>query len=504
MKIQVRPSVRARTFLSAARLEKWDAPPCSQPALPIGSCGGRKCPPSVTAGQQGSVLLICLMAAAIIGISLASYLSLSQQEYVTVCRSQTWNRTMPVAEAGAEEALALLNTYAGTSTNITAWTNAAAFDGWTALNNNVYSVKRYFGKDYYQVYITNANNAPVIKSTATLAWNYLYAAAPQTLFAAAGVTTTPVANPTRAVLLKTAAPQNYFLYGILANKGISLSGGSTFDSVNSLDTNYAANPWSKSLGHAKGSIGTLAGAFGESSSTIYGHVYTGPASTISVSGGNGGIGDTNWVPSHQGQIEPGWTNNTLNVSLPDPPTAPAGLATYLPLPTPVHNNYILTGSGNPGTPAYYYVDAGTTISGGAVLLVTNGAVVLKCKGDFTLSGGSGISIAKGSTLAAYLNGTTSLGGGGVVNNTYSSTNCIFYGSPTCTNITYGGGSGFIGIVYAPEAAYILSGQSGFIGAVIANSFSQTGGALLRYDEALANAGGPGSIYRVVSWQEVPP
>src|SRR5438067_2074848 len=63
----------------------WFRPCCSLKAALL--CRGR---------QQGTVLVICLMAAALIGIALASYLTMSQQEYLTVFRSQSWNRTMPV------------------------------------------------------------------------------------------------------------------------------------------------------------------------------------------------------------------------------------------------------------------------------------------------------------------------------------------------------------------------------------------------------------------------
>ena len=455
---------------------------------------------------QGTTLVVCLMTVAIICIALASYLTMNQQEYVNVVRSQTWNRTMAVSEAGTEEAMAMINKYANTATPLTSWTNSTYADGWTTLNNNCYYLRRYVGPDYYDVYITNINNSPAIKSTGTLAWSYWYAsAAPQTMFAAVGASPPPLTT-SRAVLILTAPPKSYFLYGILAKKGITITGGGTNDSVNSLDTNYLANPWSRLLEHANGSIGTIesnvVAAFGESSSTIFGHVNTGPGSTITVSGGSGGIGDIPWLSSNPGKIEPGWTNDTLNIAIPDPALAPS--APYLSMPSITNNTYVLSGLPAGGT-AYYQAPAGMNIGGGTMVLVTNGPVVLKCLGDFTLSGGSGISIANGASLTAYFNGKTTLSGGGVINGTGYATNCTFYGSPSCTSITYSGSSGFIGTVNAPEAAYTQSGGSGVIGALIVYSFTQSGGkSLLRYDEALGNPGGPGSVYRVVSWQEVKP
>lgn len=455
--------------------------------------------------QKGGVLVTCLVSAFILGLTLASFMTLGQTEYTSVCRSQSWNRTIPLTEAGVEEAMALLNKYAGTTNTITSWTNTATDDGWSVVTNNVYEMIRSVGQDSYTVYITN-NGSPTILSTATLGWNYRYAyARPQTMFAAVGVSTPAVAPTRRSVLIQTSPPKTYYLFQILAKKGITISGGGTNDSVNSADPNYANNPWSMSLSHANGNIGTIetgtSGAFDESSSSIYGHVHTGAGSTAKVSGGNGGIGDPAWLSGNGGKIESGWTDDTLNISVPDAPPAPTGVTIW---PWPSASNNVYTLSGSAGTTKYYTVPAGLNVSGSGTVLITNGTVCMICQGDFTLSGGSGIVIAKGASLSAYFSGKTTLSGGGVINAAGYATNCAFYGSANCTDITYSGGSGFIGTVWAPYAVYTQSGGSGVIGALIVYSFTQSGGkSLMRYDEALG-AGPSGMVYRVASWQEVPP
>jgi Tfp pilus assembly protein PilX len=455
--------------------------------------------------QQGSALLICLMMSAVIGLSLASYLLLTQQEFRSVRRSQTWNRTIPVTEAGVEEALALINKYYGTTNSITNWTTTATADGWTLLSANVYQLTRYLGQDSYTVTITNISNSPSIYSVGTLAWSSAAVGGAQPMFAAVGLQSpsSPSTGTSRAVLVQTAPPKSYFLFGILAKKGISITGGGTNDSVSSLDPNYAANPWSMALEHANGSIGTIESnivtAFDESSSTIYGHVFTGPGSTVGVSGGSGGIGDPTWLASNPGKIENGWTNNNLNIAVPDAPSAPT--VTAWSLPPAINNTYVLPGV--PGTTTYYSIPSGLNVGGGGTILITNGAVGLICAGDFTLSGGSGIAIAPGSSVVAYFNGKTTLSGQGIINQTGYAANCTFYGSSKCTSITYSGSSSFIGTVWAPYAAYTQSGGSGVIGAMIVYSFSQSGGkSLFRYDETLG-LGASSGVYRVVSWQEVP-
>src|SRR5688572_18489808 len=54
---------------------------------------------------QGSVLLVSLLTASVIGVALGSYLTLTSTQHQSVHRSTTWNEGIPVAEAGIDEAL---------------------------------------------------------------------------------------------------------------------------------------------------------------------------------------------------------------------------------------------------------------------------------------------------------------------------------------------------------------------------------------------------------------
>src|SRR2546423_1308391 len=56
--------------------------------------------------EQGSVLLVSLVVAAIMAITLASYLAMTQAQNVSVIRSQTWNTALVLTEAGVEDGLA--------------------------------------------------------------------------------------------------------------------------------------------------------------------------------------------------------------------------------------------------------------------------------------------------------------------------------------------------------------------------------------------------------------
>ena len=107
-------------------------------------------------GTQGSVLLLALITATIIGIALAGYLWLVPEQDFATTRSLAWNAAMPVAEAGVDEALTQLY-YAGV-TNLSA-------NSWTSAGTGWFYKERYVDSgSYYQVAIQQAD-PPVIVST---------------------------------------------------------------------------------------------------------------------------------------------------------------------------------------------------------------------------------------------------------------------------------------------------------------------------------------------------
>src|SRR5439155_1947535 len=111
--------------------------------------------------NHGSVLLVTLCTAWVIGIALVSYLTLVANQNRTTYHSQSWTGCIPVLEAGIEEALTQLNYNNGEGTN-----NATAH-GWIATNN-VFFKSQIVGTDgtcYYEVTIDpNAAATPVITS----------------------------------------------------------------------------------------------------------------------------------------------------------------------------------------------------------------------------------------------------------------------------------------------------------------------------------------------------
>src|SRR5579859_5463761 len=82
--------------------------------------------------QRGSTLMVTLFMASLFGMFLFYYLNLIQSQRGFVARSQAWNASIGVAEAGVEEALAQLNPSAlAVSVNF-------AGNGWGGPSGGIY------------------------------------------------------------------------------------------------------------------------------------------------------------------------------------------------------------------------------------------------------------------------------------------------------------------------------------------------------------------------------
>ncbi len=429
--------------------------------------------------------MVSLIMGAILCTLLGSFLYLTQFQIKAVARSQTWNTAMVGAEAGVEEGLSMINRYANSASALTSWPSNAQANGWS-VNGNVYFMQRTINSDnYYKVYITNLNSAPVIKSIG-------YALFPKTgTYLARAVSVSNLAG-------------SFFLGGVLAKKSVNINGSAVFDSYNSQDPNYSTNgQWVITKRKDGGNVGSVqsnvvAAVVTSGSSKIYGQIATGPNSTIAISG-NADAGSLAWVNAGNKGIQPGWSRSDLNVTIPDAPSLPSGTFQNLP----ANGNVVLNAGG--GT-VRYVASSTYQMQSSDALRITNGTVVIDFQQGLKLNANSGgIFIAPGSKLIAYL-GTenTQLDGGGVVNSTGYPTNCIFYGKNNCLQIELNGSSAFVGYLYAPYADITVNGNAGVSGAMVGSSFQINGNMAFHYDESLGGPQSGSSIYRILAWREVSP
>ncbi|HEV7925797.1 MAG TPA: hypothetical protein VGR14_10590 [Verrucomicrobiae bacterium] len=446
--------------------------------------------------QAGGVLIVCLCWATVIGIALTSVMVMAELENGTVARSQAWNTSMVVAEAGLEDALALLNKNVGSSTP---WTNNLTGDGWTNFGG-VISTTRYLGtnsynrSNYYTVYITNSTSPSNILSIGTVWYPDPWHGTTQI---------------SRAVQVKTSS-SGVSTYGILVKNGVTLNGGISVQSFNSQTASngvFTTNLNTGVVTIASTESNVVGEISGSGNVTVYGTVNTSPnaigTGDITTSG-NVSIGDTNWVNGKTNGIQPGHALDSLNLSIPPAPTPPVAYGYNNPVPPSggsyggTNYTYIL----NSGT---YEVSSSVSMSGKQSMLI-NGNVTLNITGGLSMSGQSYIYITPGSTLTNYVGGAISISGQGVANGGGYATNCTLIGYGTNQTLAYSGNSEFVGTINAPSYAVTLSGGGStpvnFVGALVSQSLTISGGYFFVYDQSLGGAL-PG-LLTVGSWQEVVP
>lgn len=266
---------------------------------------------------------------------------------------------------------------------------------------------------------------------------------------------------------------------VIAKGTISLTGGGSIDSFNSADPTYSSNGlYDASKRRANAVVLTDSSAnpaISTGTGKIYGYAVTGPGGTVT-----GSVGDIAYNATSNSFPEAGHIAQNANVQFAEVAAPfPYGTGT-----TPVSgtNSYGGTnytyqlGTGN------YNMPNGSHVAGGQAMLITGNPTVLYINGSFSISGSGFIYIAPGASLLMYINGMGTFSGVGV-NGAGNATNCYIYGMTNCTSLTYSAANQFVGVVYAPEAAFTQSGSGGFSGSLTANTVTIIGGSL-HFDESL--------------------
>jgi hypothetical protein len=451
-----------------------------------------------TSRQRGNVLLASLIISGIMGVTLASYLIMTQAQYRSVVRSQVWNASMALTEAGVEDGLAMINKFNGNFGNLHLWTNSVSSDNWSALGNNIYQTRRYvsmdnWGTNYYDVYITNNNNMPVITSIGVAAWKKTYASAsPQAYFATVGVNSPSqagrLAKRTVSVQTKT---DPLFAVAMAAVSTIDMNGnGIETDSFDSVDPAHSINglyPFGQtSMVKSNGDVCTLAtiiDSISVGNANIKGKAKTGPNGTVEV-------GPSGYVS--------GGVDDDFNVKFPTV-TMPSGNW----LPVTVQNVTV-----NGKLYDWAIMSDGDYLLNGfdsELYIATNVNCRIRIMGNVNMTGDDEIRIGAGATVKIYMQGAIfKAAGQGIVNDNGNAQSLYYYGLPSNSSIQFAGNGGFVGAIYAPQAAFSLGGggtdKKDFIGASVTKSVQMNGHFNFHYDENLRRIG-PGRGYIPVTWAE---
>jgi len=501
--------------------------------------------------SQGMTLVVTLMFAALAITVLASLTLLVSHANFTTGRSQAWNQCLPVAEAGAEEALTILK-QDGTAWG---WTNYLATNGWHTLSPGITSQQRQVdGSNYYVVTINLNSGSPTIDST--------------------GYVPFPNAQGqpdriARKVEISTAASSSKLLMGLITSNALSLSGNVLIDSfdssTNTGSTGGAYDPAKAGDQMTVATASTNANALeADGSCRIWGYLDVGPGGGADMTGVSR-AGSSNYVGSSGGYppgVDPTRFSSNFLFQYPavTPLAVPTGgySATFASLPTAKlggttytvsegaslggsnvyqfaslsiigsgNNPYLINGAvtnvvnGAFGTTANGYMVINTnstyalyassiTLDGGPPTV--NGAAnsirigpncnVLMVTSNFTITASGRLYIDPTSKLTIYAGGTVNLSGAGLING--ATAPCLtLYGLPSCNSITVAASANFIGSIYAPSAAVSISGASPFYGSCIANSASLAGSGVFHFDQALnKNSATTAASFVMNHWQEV--
>jgi hypothetical protein len=275
--------------------------------------------------NKGSVLLVTLVITGILGLTLASYLTLIAAQNRSVARSQNWNSSIPISEAGVEEAIVHLNRnclYSDITSAPVDW-NA---DHWQSVPGGI-SKTNSLGDTYYEVtIITNgmySTNSPGIFSKGFVP-ALLSQVSSDTMFATVGAAA-DAQQPTSFVgrqVKVTAGQSAFFSRAMVAKNSINLDGKrvgtDSFDSEKwEYSTDGLYDPTKKryygDVAVNNGLIDTL----DVGNAQICGSVAVGPGGEIAI-GAGGKVGDAEWMAdASKTGIQPGHSRDDMNVSFDD-------------------------------------------------------------------------------------------------------------------------------------------------------------------------------------------
>ncbi|HZP60109.1 MAG TPA: hypothetical protein VFB27_07260 [Opitutaceae bacterium] len=429
--------------------------------------------------RRGTVLIVAMLVAALIAFVLGSYLNLSLSSARFAGRTFYSNAAFNLVETGAEEAVWSFN-HAGTNNGWNSWAHNSSdawekFEGFNFAPNTSGSVKV-----YVENYAATGGFSPKVIALASV--------------------NPPTEAPVTQMLEVTLARRSHFAGGLVAKNSVTFNGGSaTVDSWNSDPDNNPATPpvpYTAAVrnDHARiAATWVLVGNHSSKRADILGYVTTGGTSPdVGLNGTIRGFATPPGVP-----IDPSRIATDFVFSF-DPLAAPTG-------GTPLASIGPTLGT------------LGTATSWQCNSLSLNGSQTLTILGQVTLVltassgadaldlvGNAQIIIPAGSSLALYVEGNVRIiGNGGIGNGNVQPVTCQFWGTNTSAagqTIELTGNGSLAGVVYAPNAAVTLDGNSDMMGAVIARDITIAGNANFHYDESLPLYGD--ASFGVVKWREL--
>jgi hypothetical protein len=497
--------------------------------------------------------LVALVLAAVIAISLTSYMKMASTAATISQRSFMANDAMNVTEAALEQMLWTFNQASAAANAGNSSTAVWTSNNWTLSGSNA---TRTFDSSYFSLSQNASGQAKVYIE------NYDSPGIP-TPIAVAKAIITPANGVALIKMVKVnLARSSFFSSGLVAKDGITFSGNNaTVDSYNSNPNNASPSP-----NYAYGTADAPARANGSIACTnvnatavignanIYGYVSVGASSSTAVQMNSNGVISSDLTATSgrdESRITTNYTSNLPDISAPTSYTNTSGVMTAIPWQIYKEgSSFTLTGSGNCQLPlnsdvngnkgattkttvngvttyktTYYYTVQEINLTGNPSnqLTVRDGynvvIWVVPQTGDgagqllVQTSGSAGITIGTGATLGLYTAANIDISGGSSttttgttpgISNPNSPSSFQIWGTGTASEsqtIKVSGNGSLSGIVYAPNANVSIVGNGNVYGAVVGKQINVTGEAAFHYDESLANFGGS-NPFKISSWTEL--
>jgi hypothetical protein len=422
----------------------------------------------IKSGERANVLMVALFMASLLGMFLVYYLNLIHTQRNLVARSQAWNSSLTLAEAGAEEALAQLNPGAP-------WPPVdRSANGWGGPANGFYGpMSRSLPAGTYSVVCTT-DAAPIIYST--------------------GYVTIPALSGTIARTIRvTTTNAGLFTVGMAAKYNIDLKGnGIATDSFNSMNpTLSTAGQYDPTKTSTNGDVASVFGLVNVQNANINGELLLGPTASDSINNG-----------TVTGGIYKDFNVEFEDVILPTTTWLPPSPFQYPVVPVTesdgVTYNYVFDGLAGGG-------DVVVSSLSGNIYVGTNTHVRLLLQSssspNYIRVAGTGASAGQ---LTVYMDGANFNLNGSALVDSGNATNFTYFGTTNNTQVKLGGNAGFIGTIYAPEANFSVGGGGSstydFVGSSVTATVTMNGHYKFHFDENLLRYLSRGVA--VTSWREL--
>lgn len=450
--------------------------------------------------ERGSVLIVAMLLAAILGISLASYLKMSNNSLNLAQRTFYSNAALNLAEVGLEEAISRFNDLDNAASAAAAWPSP-----WT--RNDATGTYGPYAVNNFTGFTVGPNTTGSVK---VYVKNYAGLAGATPIIVAKSTITLPKGRPIEKYIEVTLRKRSLFANGLVARNNIAWVGHPSADSWDSDPDNNGVHVAYPGAGRtANVVVGSISGNIGLAGGEVWGYAKTGISGTI-TGGSVHPLGTTTDDPTRR--------TNDFNATFPNP---------SIPTPTIVNvrasaynNNTTLPEAGDnsvivAGVQTYYYKFTGTTavnLSGTKTLTISAGknVVFLATASNTTtdvisVTGNAGVNVGLGATWNVYSNGNVKIAGNGFGNANNNAASTIFWGTNTANQtIDISGNATTTCCIYAPNANVSMNGggSSGLMnGSIVANTITMNGGTEFHYDDALGRLT-TGNPYGIGKWREL--